>query len=520
MPRIEKEVIRPGEYWYIDQATQTPRKATFGPDAIKYFYDQGKLMRQAGLSIPVPIEHQLPNAPQPLTAAERAVYNTKNNAGWIEDYKLKKIKDEITGQEVEALFSELDIPDTEFAKTLPKTIRWSSPWISSFTDGNGKQWNGVISHLALTTRPRIVKQQPFASLDAAMSLAENLQNQVVSPESLTSLKSGFGLSRAGLLTRKADKPKPVPAYPLAFSLYSGIGFAEDLIPSKEKSTKEKPQEKKEGKKPPEKSAEEPENPENPEELEESIEESLLDEDGDIAIHEVIQDLLEAIGIPMPPSTADNFCENLYKAAMAKVKGDSAATTGEIGTMGQTNNNNTPPTIQEQPPLYMGLSLADALKIADPKERNIALSFLSLRDESAKQAKRSEVLEKNAVDSAREFRKARVNRLLQKMAPANQQKLLALAGFSLDDKGVLQVKPECAGFSLDDQGKVADALDAYLGLLEASTPDLPELLTATPLSIQLQPHPQEPTDKMSEERRQAVVAEICKNGGIRAPAKAS
>jgi hypothetical protein len=498
MPRVEKEVLRPGDYWYIDQKSQTPKKATFTPESIRYFYEQGQLMRQAGLSIPLPVEHDLDA--QPLTEAQRTVYNTTNNGGWVDSYKLKKIKDDVTGEEVEALFSELDIPDPELAKKLPHTIRWSSPFISSFTDGNGKAWNGVITHLALTTRPRIIKQQPFASIAAAMSLAGSLPSNVLSQASLTSLKEGLGLSRAGRLTRKADKPDPLPAYPLAFALFSGIGLADDLPPFKDKKKDKKP-DAKGAAEPADHGDTAPPDPGNPDLPEPGLEESLVDSDGDISIYEVIQDLLEAVGVPMPPSTADNFCENLYKAVMEKVKGEAGAAPAPAMTTPTTPNNNAqPPITQETPPLYMSLSLEDAQKIADPKERSVAVTLVTLREQN-------KILEKHTFDEAKNRRQARLDRLLKKMSPPAQENLKKQA--------------EGAAFSLGADGKVVDALGPVLELLEANTPDLPELLTGPALSLKEVPHPREYGGQMTEERRQAVVKEWCKNGGIREqPAQAS
>jgi hypothetical protein len=87
----------------------------------KHWHDEGNRMLSAGLTVPVPYEHDF-NA-SPLTPVERL----KNNAGWVKEYQ----------REGDTLFSILDIQDEEIAKRLPRTIRWTSPWISSFTDGQG-----------------------------------------------------------------------------------------------------------------------------------------------------------------------------------------------------------------------------------------------------------------------------------------------------------------------------------------------------------------------------------------------
>jgi len=488
--KIEKEVCRPGTAWYIDAATGQPRMATFTPETIRYFHDQGKAMLAAKLSIPVPLEHQ---PLLPMTAAERAANLARHNAGWVADYKFKKIKDD-DGKDIEALFSEIDIEDLSLVKKLPRTIRWTSPWISSFTDGTGKAWNSVISHLALTTRPRLIKQQPFPSLEAAMSLAGALQEEVLTPELLAKPGRGaISLSRAGMVKKRADNGKLCPAYPMAFALYSGVGFADD-VPVDMKNDKKAP----DGKKPP---------PDNkpPGEGEEAIEQSLIDEDGDISIYEVLQDLLEAVGVPIEQgSNEGNFFQRLYKAAMEKVKGGGSAATEPGTPMNGNQPSNKPGTIAEQPPLYMSLEQAQAIQ--DPLQKQMALSIITLQEQNKKLSGDHEALRKNAFDTAAKTRQARIDRLSAKLAPAAKTSLTQLAAG--------------AGFSLGDDGKVADALDATLTMLEASIPDLPALLSADKTTVLELPHPRQYNGEMSEQRRQEVVNEQCKNGSIRVPAKAS
>jgi hypothetical protein len=497
MPVIEKEVARPGTTWYIDPATSLPRKATFTPETLKYWHDQGQSMLSSGLVIPVPMEHQALGA---MTPAQKAAANLANNAGWVQGYKFKKIKDE-DGNEVEALFSDVDITDISIANKLPHTIRYTSPWISSFVDGNGKSWNGVISHLALTTRPRIVKQTPFQNLSAAMSLADNLLDTTFDPKTYPVAAGGFALSRAGNLKKRTDG-KLTPCFPLAFSLWTGIGLADD-VPFKKKE--EKPAEKKEGKgesKLPPGGTEEGEKPEGEGitegEGQDILQEEakLIDEDGDISIYEVLCDLLEAVGLTIGECNSDNFMQKLYEATMSQIKGGQGGL--EKNDMGTPNN--TPPgagsgagkapLMQEQPPLYMSLEQAQA--ITDPNQRAMALSIIHLQT-------KSERLEKNAIDRAKYMRQARLDRLYKRLPPTARDKLAAMA--------------QGAGFSMNDDGSVADSMDGYLALLESSMPDLPTLLTGDSKAFSEQPHPKQYDGVMSEERRQSIVKEVCRSGGI-------
>ena len=81
---VPKQVLPgPGVYWYTDQETGLPRKIRFTSEGIRHLFEQGKAMLAAGLSIPVPIEHQ-PDA-APLTASERAAWRTKNNGGFVKN---------------------------------------------------------------------------------------------------------------------------------------------------------------------------------------------------------------------------------------------------------------------------------------------------------------------------------------------------------------------------------------------------------------------------------------------------
>ena len=211
---IEKEVIAPGNYWYLDQKTGVPRKLSVTSEHTKYWQQQGKSMLDTGLQVPVPYEHDF-NV-HPMSTREALL----NNAGDVKEYRLKDFDDPIRGKVKDALFSVVEVKDRRAREKIKDgSIRWTSPWINTFTDGNGKTWNNVITHLALTTRPRITQQQPFGSVAAALSIASEIHIDVA--RATGTPEGGLCLSRAGLLLQGA------PAYPLAFSLYTGVVFAEE-----------------------------------------------------------------------------------------------------------------------------------------------------------------------------------------------------------------------------------------------------------------------------------------------------
>ena len=163
---IEKEVIRPGTYWYQDQETGLPRKLVVTPELTKYWHDQGNEMLKAGLTVPVPYEHDF--SAHPMTPKEKLL----NNAGEVKEYRLK-------GDKNERLYSVVDIQDPDAQKKVGKSVRWTSPWFNTFTDGDGKEWKNAISHLALTTRPRVVKQEPFSGIAAALSMATETASNLI-----------------------------------------------------------------------------------------------------------------------------------------------------------------------------------------------------------------------------------------------------------------------------------------------------------------------------------------------------
>lgn len=481
MALIWKEVIRPGTYWYTDEETKQPRCLTATSEHISHWHESGKKMLEAGLSIPIPLEHQ-PDA-RALTKAERAAQQLKDNAGWVKDYAVHKDK----------LFALCDIADPEIGKKLPTTIRWTSPWFHSFTDGDGNSWDGVISHLALTTRPRITRQEPFPSMAAALSLAANLRADPLTA-ALVPRGKGIALSRAGLLLPANGALKPV--YPLAFSLWSGgIRLAAAEV---EEAVKEK-------KKPPVDPKAEPverDEPAMPDGSQMLEEPSLIDSDGDISVYDVLCDLMEAaLGITLPEgTTADNFLERAYEAFWEKMKmkgkEDPLAPPPEpTGKPPATN-----PIVQEQAPMFMSLEDVKkaATEVTDPKLKAILEASLSLQET---EAKKGEALRQHAFAEATKARQARIERLKKKRKdPAFVTQIEALA--------------KDAKLALSDTGMVNDSLTPILDVLEAGMPDLPALLLNPAGAFVEQPQPKEyDGKKLPESRRVEVRDELAKNAGL-------
>lgn len=513
---VEKEVIRPGSYWYRDEATGQPRKLVVTPELTRYWHEQGNAMLATGLTVPVPCEHDF-NA-HPMTPAEKL----KNNAGWVRSYSLKG----------DALFSSVDVEDEALAAKLPKTIRWTSPWINSFTDGNGKEWKNVISHLALTTRPRIIDQEPFGSIAAALSMATPSKPQTTS-------EKGYCLSRAGLLDEKGQ-----PVFSAAFSIWSGVKLSgsdeirgsnrgaqiramwakDPLDPSEYKDfgVKRKPtgrrRKKKKGKGKPfgiedmkKKTATqdddeydyEPADADkvDGEDYEYEYEESDdvdaddpsaidMNGNGSIEMEEILCHLLQALGVPMPDQSNKNeFHRHLYEAAMSKIK---ELTSKGMGKEEAKPDQNKPPTQQpnasqpkqqpnpliQQEPQPMFMSLEEINQLPDPM-KGVALSWYNenakLQAQVEANQKVTDGLRNKQLEEAKQKRAKRVA-LINALSPRAKADLDAM------------LSQDSMALSMDDKGNIIDPMAQTLAVLEKGLSDLPQLfqIDAAHLSVQQQP----------------------------------
>lgn len=496
---VEKEIIRPGTYWYRDESTGLPRKLVVTPELTKYWHEQGSAMLSAGLTVPVPCEHDF--TAHPMTPADKL----KNNAGWVKEYRLK-------GDKGDRLFGVVDVPDPEIAKKLPHTIRWTSPWINSFTDGTGKTWNNVISHLALTTRPRIINQQPFGSIAAALSMATGVGWSTGSFKDSLNVEhatdKGFCLSRAGRLFTDKKSKRLRPRYPMAFSLWGGgIKLAEDDAPPEKGDL-----------------------PDDDADLGDEdfdigadddmdmddIMDPLADANGDVKMEELLCDLLQALGVPMPDeSNEQEFKRHLYEAAMSKIK---ELTSKGMGKQDEfTPDQNQPPNQQpnasqpnpliqqEQQPMYMSLEEIEKT-ITDPTMKKVALSMYAenqkIRSEMEAAKKVTDSLRDAKLKEATAARATRVT-LLGKLSPkvkADLDAMLALPAMAL---------------SMGEGGVVVDPMAQTLAVLEKGLADLPKLLTTDQTALSVQAHPVDQSE-MTEEKSDEIADGLARQMG--APAK--
>jgi hypothetical protein len=497
---VEKEVIGPGTYWYTDEKTGVPRRLDVTPDMTRYWGDQGSQMLSSGLTVPVPCEHDF--TAHPMTPKDKLL----NNAGWVNEYRVKDASD---GRK-DVLFAVVDVQDEEVAKKLPRTIRWTSPWINSFTDGNGKQWNNVISHLALTTRPRIVKQTPFASIAAAMSLAAPCKVDVAAaPLDDT----GFCLSGAGRLVRSKRTKQLRPLYPIAFSMFSGAALADDMPPLKKKPagkpgesggggndfgfdefeddneefTPDKGGDSQSSSAPP-KGPPKDGGKESSDQPPEAKGSPLGEKHGDVTMEELLCDLLSALGIHCD-STSDEtaFKRSLYMAAMKKIHEltskaqNPGPQPGEIGKQMQPQGkpaSGAPNSMvqQEQQPMYM--SLEDINKLSEPM-KGVALAMYAENQKLHTMLQANEKMTNNLRDSK-----------LKEANAIRQQRIALLGKLSPRAKGDLEAMVASPGMALSmgDGGEIMDPMAQTLAVLEKGLADIPRILTIEQSALSVQPQP--------------------------------
>jgi hypothetical protein len=500
---VEKEVIGPGTYWYVDEASGLPRRLDVTPELTKYWHDQGNKMLGLGLTVPVPYEHDF--SAHPMTPKDKLL----NNAGEVKEYRLRGTR----------LFSVVDVKDDDAKRKIKnQSIKWTSPWINSFTDGDGRKWNNVISHLALTTRPRVTKQAPFGSVAAALSMSTEMK---VDRETPTPTKEGICLSIAGRLVRRKKDKKLRAQYPIAFSLLSGgikLGEYDDPREMRRKGPEDDEYEGDEyeggdGEEyVPDEMGQEAEPAPGMEQQQGVDLEPFHDPNGDVSMEELLCDLLSALGIHCEKTQDEAaFKRSLYNAAMTKIH-ELTGKAHEMNSAGQPGQPTSPsqagqqnPLIQqEQQPMFMSIEEINKL---DGPIKTLALSMhaenMRLQAQLEANAKTANSLRDAKLTEANAARTSRVA-ILGRMSPkvkADLDAMLAMPSMAL---------------SMGDGGAVVDPMAPTLALLEKGLADMPRLLTtpASALSIQAQP-----TDgEMSEEQANQIADGLARQMGAVAEQK--
>lgn len=127
--------------------------AEFSPADVKAFHQRGNEMIRSRVPVPVCFNHD-PAVKPAVTAAERERQKALAVAGEAVEYELAKDG---------TLFANVEVPDPMDA-LLVRRMKFTSPRIEPFTDGNARDWGRVITHLALTPRPVQHDQPPAREL--------------------------------------------------------------------------------------------------------------------------------------------------------------------------------------------------------------------------------------------------------------------------------------------------------------------------------------------------------------------
>jgi hypothetical protein len=159
--KFTKDLLKPGVY--LAQGLDGTRKPrTITAEHLRMTAKTFNEMLAAGLQVPGPWAHNLPNPLGPVIGDKSKEIPANENAGfwgrvWFDD------KDN-------TLYGELEAPRDEDSDRIGKTVREVSPLIKTFVDGSGKKWDNALYHIALVTHPVMANQGNFQPLEVAANL--------------------------------------------------------------------------------------------------------------------------------------------------------------------------------------------------------------------------------------------------------------------------------------------------------------------------------------------------------------
>lgn len=155
MAKFRLQVLTPGTWTVGQNPDGSPRTHTFTREEIKAKAEATAKMLAAGINLPTCFEHQDRVRPGKLTRDQLIEERTKGVNGWTE----KLFLDKTTG----ACFADVEVPHADDAKTV-EAIRYCSPEIDQFIDGEQTDHGEVITHLAFTPKPVQHGQAPILRL--------------------------------------------------------------------------------------------------------------------------------------------------------------------------------------------------------------------------------------------------------------------------------------------------------------------------------------------------------------------
>ena len=154
MAKLKLQVLAPGKRFVGRNADGSKRFIDFTPDYCRAQYERNSALLAAGVPVPASWEHRDDARPGRLSRDDAVSARAKGTAGFVDSYELDSAN---------RVFATVDVPDESDAKRA-ETIKFCSPEIDRFTDGTGKDWGEVFTHIALTPRPVQHEQQPITRL--------------------------------------------------------------------------------------------------------------------------------------------------------------------------------------------------------------------------------------------------------------------------------------------------------------------------------------------------------------------
>lgn len=207
MAKASKVLLRTGLY----QPPQGELLVT--PSRLRGYVDKFRQMRDLGIKIPIGWGHQ-PDA-NPADASQRArqqYYLSALNAGYLDDLSLDR-KGQLDslmncpGCEVDPATGQytawVRLPDGREVRT---GIGEVSVAIRDWTDGQGRLWPDVITHVALTPLPVMADQEGFT---AALSTVSTREASPVYYLSLTSMARELSTAEANMADEWEDDDEAV-----------------------------------------------------------------------------------------------------------------------------------------------------------------------------------------------------------------------------------------------------------------------------------------------------------------------
>ena len=155
---FEQEFLSPGVYHVGGGKFEVVTR-----DDIRNYVDETNRAIQNGNHVPVLLEHAEPGTDEGAPRDKRAD-GVKHGAGWLVDLK---------GNRKGNAVSILDVPNEEHATAIrEKRIKFTSPELrKTWRDGKGQTYKGVVSHMALTHKPRNTDQSEITEREHAMQFS-------------------------------------------------------------------------------------------------------------------------------------------------------------------------------------------------------------------------------------------------------------------------------------------------------------------------------------------------------------